>query len=92
VISSFLKNNLHSFKFQKIMRTNLVIVNDVTFKDAISYKDVFVIVCYTKITKSDKICRFRNIHTQIYRCLSFLCSSKYKVFKHDFMHVCGINS
>jgi hypothetical protein len=38
-----------------------------------------------------KICRF-EIYILRSRCLSFLCSPKYKVFEQDFLHVGGINS
>jgi hypothetical protein len=41
------------------MKTNLNIVNDVTCKYANFYYEILCIVGYTKITKSDKTCRFK---------------------------------
>jgi hypothetical protein len=35
---------------------------------------------------------FEDLKTYILRCLSNLCSQKYKIFEHDFLHVCGIYS
>jgi hypothetical protein len=73
------------------MKINLGIVNDVTYKHAKFYYEILCIVSYTKITKSGKICRF-EIYILRSRRLSFLCSLNCKVFDHDFLHVCGINS
>jgi hypothetical protein len=45
----------------------------------------------TKMTKSDK---FGDLNIYTYsdpHVLSFFCSQKYKVFKIDILHVCGIN-
>jgi hypothetical protein len=73
------------------MEINQDIVNDVIYKYAKFYYDFFCIVGYTKITKSDKICRF-EIYILRSRRFSFLCSPKYKVFAQDFLHAGAINS
>jgi hypothetical protein len=81
----------HISKFQKIMKTNLDIVNDVTYKhENFKYK-ILYIMGYTKMTNSDQICRFESIYTTIYTFV-ILCSPEYKVFEHEFLHVCWINS
>jgi hypothetical protein len=54
------------------------------------HSKILCIVGYTKIIKSNKICRFETYILR-FRCLSFLCSPKYKVFIQDFLHVGGIN-
>jgi hypothetical protein len=41
------------------------IFNNVTYKHANIQFEIICIVGYTKMTKSDKIWRFENIHTQI---------------------------
>jgi hypothetical protein len=46
-----------------------------------------IIMVYTK--KSNTICRFETIYTQI-NVLVILCSPKCKVFEHVFLHVYGI--
>jgi hypothetical protein len=50
------RREYHISKFQKIMKINLDIVNDVTNKNAKFYYKIICIVGYKKITKSDKIC------------------------------------
>jgi hypothetical protein len=77
--------------FQKIMKINQDIVNDVIYKYAKFYYEILCIVGYTKITKSGKIYIF-EVYILRSRCLSFLCSPKYKVFEQDFLHVGGIKS
>jgi hypothetical protein len=47
------------------MKINLGIVNDVTYKHTKFCYEVLCIIGYTKITKSDKMCSFKNIHTEI---------------------------
>jgi hypothetical protein len=47
------------------MKINLDIINDVTYKHAKFYYEILYTVGYTKIKKSNKICRFENIHSQI---------------------------
>jgi hypothetical protein len=73
------------------MKINSDIVSVVVYKYAKFYYEILYIVSYTKITKSDKICRF-EIYILRSRCLLFLCSPKYKLFEQDFLHVGGINS
>jgi hypothetical protein len=73
------------------MKINLNIVNDVINKYAKIDYEILCIVGYTKITKSDKIYRF-EIYILKSRHLSFLCSTKYNVFEHEFLHFCGTNS
>jgi hypothetical protein len=65
------------------MKTNLDIVNMVTYKHANFQYEILYIMGYTKITNYGKICRFENIYDRS-TCLSFLCSPKYKVFKYQF--------
>jgi hypothetical protein len=73
------------------MKINLDIVNHVTCKHAKLYYKIICIVGYTNITKSDK---FVDLKIDILRSirLLFLYNTKYDVFEHDFLHVCGINS
>jgi hypothetical protein len=73
------------------MKTNLDIVIDVAYKYAKFWYEILCIVGYTEMTKSDKIGRF-EIYILRSTCLLFLCSPEYKVFKHDYLHICGINS
>jgi hypothetical protein len=73
------------------MNINLDIVNDVTYKYAKFYYKILCIMGYTKVTKSDKIYRF-EIYILRSRHLSFFCRPKYKVFEHDFLYICRINS
>jgi hypothetical protein len=47
-----------------------------------------VFLCYTKITKYNKTCRF-EIYILRFTCLSFLCSSKYKVIWTCFFALCS---
>jgi hypothetical protein len=58
--------------FQKIMKINQDIVNDVIYTYAKFYYEFFCIVGYTKITKSGKIYRF-EVYILRSRLLSFLC-------------------
>jgi hypothetical protein len=53
----------------------------------------FLLFCAKKMTKSNMFWRFENDYSYIQFChfLSFLCSSEYKVFEIDFLHVCGIH-
>jgi hypothetical protein len=60
------------------LKTDLDIINSVTCKHAKFYTKFFIMWVH----RNDKICRFENIHTQIYM---FLYSLKYKVFEHDFL-------
>jgi hypothetical protein len=73
------------------MKINPNIVNDVTCRHANFHNKNLCIVIYTKITKSDKICRFK---VYIFRSthLPFFCSPNYKASELDFLHVGGINS
>jgi hypothetical protein len=50
----------------------LDIVNDITYKQLNFYYKNLYIMNYTKITKSNKICSFETIHSQIYMFL-FSC-------------------
>jgi hypothetical protein len=77
--------------FQKIMKINQDIVNDVIYKYAKFYYKILCIVGYAKITKSGKIYRF-EVYILRSRRLSFLCSPKYKVFEQNILHVGGIKS
>jgi hypothetical protein len=52
-------------KFQKVMKTNVDIFNDVTYKHAKKLYEILFIVGYTKMKKSAKICRFENVHTRV---------------------------
>jgi hypothetical protein len=70
------------------VKINWDIVNDVIYKYE---KFHYFIVGYTKITKSDKLYRFK-IYILRSRWLLFLFSQEYKVFEHVFLHVGGINS
>jgi hypothetical protein len=45
------------------MKINMDIVNNVTYKHAKLYYKILYVISYIKITKSDKICRFKNVHT-----------------------------
>jgi hypothetical protein len=47
----------------KNMKINLDMANNVTYKHAKFYYKILYIVGSTKISKYDKICRFKNIHT-----------------------------
>jgi hypothetical protein len=73
------------------MKINPNIVNDVTCRHANFHNKILCIVIYIKITKSDKICRFK---VYIFRSthLPFLYSPNYKAFELDFLHVGEINS
>jgi hypothetical protein len=73
------------------MKINWDIVNDVMYKYENFHYEILFIVEYTKITKSDKLYRFK-IYIFRSRSLLFLCSQGYKVFEHDFLHIGGINS
>jgi hypothetical protein len=73
------------------MKINLDVVIDVTYKYAKFYYKILCIMGYTKVTKSNKIDRF-EIYILRSRHLSFLCRPKYKVFEHEFLYICGINS
>jgi hypothetical protein len=44
------------------MKINLDVVNNVTYKHAKYYYKILCVVGYTKIIKSDKIYRFKNMH------------------------------
>jgi hypothetical protein len=72
------------------MNINLDIINGVTYTHANFDTKLFVLWAY-KILKYDKNYRFENINNQIDTFL-FLCSLDYKVFEHDYSHICGINS
>jgi hypothetical protein len=52
-----------NFKLQKVMKTNLYIVNVVTCKLAKIQDEILSIMGYTKLTIWNKICRCENIHT-----------------------------
>jgi hypothetical protein len=78
-----IKYKNHIFVFQKIIKINMYIVNDITYKQAKFHYKILYIVGYTKITNSDK-----NVDLKLYMLrstyLSFLCSPKYKSLEHDF--------
>jgi hypothetical protein len=73
------------------MKINLDMVNDIIYNYVKFYCKILYIMGYTKITRSDKICRF-EIYIHRSRRLSFLCSLKYKKVRHIFFYICGINS
>jgi hypothetical protein len=60
------------------MNINLDIRNDVNYKHAKFYYVILCIASYTKISKSDKICRF-EIYILKYTHLSFLCSQNQNI-------------
>jgi hypothetical protein len=60
------------------MKINLDIINDATYKHAKFYYEILYTVGYTKIKKSNKVCRF-EIYILRSRHLPVLCSPKYKV-------------
>jgi hypothetical protein len=57
------------------MKINLGIVNDVTFNHAKFYYEILCIIAYTKITKSDKICRFKYTYSDLDAC--HFCIAQY---------------
>jgi hypothetical protein len=60
------------------VKINPDIVNDVTCRHEIFYYKILCIVIYTKITKSDKIRRFK-VYILRSTHLSFLCSPNYNL-------------
>jgi hypothetical protein len=89
VLSPFKKIKIHFYKLSKNLKTILEIFSDTSHKHAKSQPEIRFILWYTKIIKSDMFWRFENVLLRS-TLLSFLCSSKYKVFEIDDLHVCGI--
>jgi hypothetical protein len=54
------------------MKINLNIVNDVTYKHVKFWCKILCIMVYTKITKSEIICRFEKYIPQIYMFVFFV--------------------
>jgi hypothetical protein len=65
------------------MKLILNIVNDGKYKHVKLYYEIYCIVGYTKIIKSDK---FENLKIYVFRStrLSCLCSSEYRILEQDF--------
>jgi hypothetical protein len=70
--------------FQKNLKTNLDIINDVTYKRVKFQYEILYIVDYIKKTKSIEIWRFEIFIP------SFLCSPEYFLFEIQILHVYGI--
>jgi hypothetical protein len=73
------------------MKINPDIINEVTCRHEKFHNIILCIVIYTKIIKSNKICRFK-VYILRSTYLLFLCSLNYKAFELVFLHVGGMNS
>lgn len=65
----------------------MIFFNDISYKHA--NRNVIFYRLH-KMTKSGILWRYENIDTQIHSFV-FLCSSKYKLFPIDILHLCGIH-
>jgi hypothetical protein len=78
-------------KFYKIMKTNLDIINDVTYKHKKKSTRNSLFRGLHKNEKSDKICRYEYMHSDLDVC-DFGVAQEYRAFKIVILLVCGINS
>lgn len=80
-------------EFQKHLKTNLDVDNEVFYQRVKSYLITACILGHTKMKKSDNFWRFQNLHCSLLQISSFviLHSLEYKVFQFEILHVCRIH-